>query len=109
MIVIVMSPHVSGQQPVHPLSQIRAMAGTHKEMEVIGHQAGGEQFKLDASLSFTDQRHEASIVPGLVEDLCSAIAAIDHVVALTTNHCTRRPWHMRTLGHGRADVSCRIS
>ena len=47
-IMLVISPHVTYQQPPHELTQCSLMRGFEHEMEVIRHQAKGEQLNANS-------------------------------------------------------------
>ena len=74
------APRGESERGVLDDSGERDVAGSDDEMDVIRHQAEGEDLVAEAGDPFLEEIDVASIVRGVGEDPLAAIAAMDHVV-----------------------------
>ena len=65
---------VSGQQPVHPTTQVAIVDRPESQMEVIGHDTVGEQPDRVTKPCFGDQGDKGLVVLGLVKDRGASVA-----------------------------------
>src|SRR5262245_19291583 len=61
-VLLVIPAYVSGEQPMHPIREIFCARGPHYKMNVVGHQAYGEQRYNQTLLSSRDEREELLVV-----------------------------------------------
>ena len=54
----------------------------HDEMEVVRHQAGGEDRQFLVLLCLRHEREEGGVVGWLMEDLRAPVGAVEHVIAV---------------------------
>ena len=75
------------EEPRHPPAQVAIGEGPHDEMEMIGHQAVGEDGhrRFDAGLS--DGLEEGEIVAVIEEDIAAIVDAVEDLVA-NAAHCS---------------------
>ena len=74
------------------------MIGVEDEVEVVGHQAVGQDAHREAVAGLSDEADEGGVVGVLVEDLGFAVAAVQNVVA-----------HVAESGSGRSGHSPKLS
>lgn len=75
------APNVRRHQPLHPPREVAVAVGPQDEVEVVGHQAVGEQSHGQPQTRLADDAEEGLVVLRLVEDLGAGVAAIQDVVA----------------------------
>ena len=72
--------NVASQQPVRPFRQTFIDARAKYEMEVVGHQTEGEDFRGGAPGRFACERHEPRVITGIMKYRGAGITAVDDVV-----------------------------
>ena len=95
--VTVVSSHVGGEKPLHPSTQVAVPPRPEHQVEVIGHEAIGEDSHRPPSTGFIDEAHERLVVLRLVEHPRASVAAIDHVITDIADRSPCRPRHVRML------------
>ena len=96
LIVLVVTPYVSVQQPMHPAAQVAVLLRQDDQVKVVRQQAIGQHRHPDLDASMGDGLQERLVVRLFAEHLPAAIAAIDHVIANTANRGSCCAWHKRT-------------
>jgi hypothetical protein len=82
MIVALISPDVCGQEPVHPTPQVAIPQGPQRELEVVGHQAVGQDAHRLPEVRLGEGADECLIVVVLVEDGGPVIAPVRDTIAV---------------------------
>lgn len=101
VVVLVVTADMSGEQPHHVFTQIAVAAWPEDEVEMVGHQAIGEQAHGDAFASLTQQFDEGGVIAVFVEDGTAAIAPIEDMVTVAALGTSWVAWHRsdyRVLG-----------
>ncbi len=62
MIVLVVTPHVRGHEPLHPLAQLAILPRPNNQVEVVRHQTVGQEAHVHAGAADTQQAGEGCIV-----------------------------------------------
>ena len=70
---------VRGHQPVHPAAQVAVVAGPQGQVEVVGHQAVGQDAHGRADHGLGHHVDEGIIIVGLVKDGGTGVAAVEDV------------------------------
>ena len=76
--------HVRGHQPVHPAAQVAVLAGPEGQVEVVGHEAVGQDAHRAADTGLGHHVEEGVIIVGLVEDRGSRVPPVEDVVGVTS-------------------------
>ncbi len=66
-------------------------------MDVVGHEACGNDGKPHSFLGAGDELNERTVVGGGMKDLHAAIGAIEHMVVVVRKEYSGRPWHGSTI------------
>lgn len=90
---------VRRRQPLHPVRQVAVLVRAQHEMEVVGHEAIG-QHAHRPTLACGDRGEEGGVVVGLVEDLGTAVAAIQDAVAEVADRGAGDTWQTRLSAPG---------
>jgi hypothetical protein len=96
-VVAVVSPHVTGEKPLHPAPQIAVAARPKHEMKMIRHQAPADQPHRQPFAGRLEQPHERREILVFVEHLAAGIATIQDVVAPIRSAGSGGPRHQRSL------------
>lgn len=89
----VIPTHMRRQQPVHPGTQIGSLTWPHQQVKVIRHQADSKHLQFNARLRLVHQLDELTVIGSTVKHASTIVAAIDHVIALTTYCRPGCSWH----------------
>src|SRR3990172_3585826 len=103
------TPHVRGQQPLQITRKLPLGPGPEDQMKVIRHEAKPKHPHRHALAGRPQQREKAAIVRLIVKDLGAGIAAVQHVVAQTTDGSSCGAGHagsVGTPGGSRKKVEC---
>ncbi len=73
---------MGGHQPLHPAREVTVAMRAEDQVEVVGHEAVGEQSHGQPDRGFADGLEEGGEVLGLVEDLGSGVTPVEDVVAI---------------------------
>jgi hypothetical protein len=93
MIVLVVAADVRGEEPAHEVAELAVLTGPERQVEMVGHQAIGEQTDGHALAGFPDEREEGGVIAVLAEDPLAAIAPVEDVVAIAADGGARGAWH----------------
>ena len=104
VVVLVVTAHVGVLQPVHPAAEIAVAVRPHRQVEVVGHEAVGQDGHGDLDAGVPDGLEERLVVPVLHEDLAAGVAAVEDVVAHPADRGSGRSWHGRY--HSREGREC---
>ena len=69
----------------------------YHEVNVIGHQASGEERHRKSLLCARDKREKLIVVRSLVEHLCLLIGSVQDVITGVGDDRPRGPWHAKKL------------
>ena len=92
------TPHVRGQQPLQITRKLPLGPGPEDQMKVIRHEAKPKHPHRHALAGRPQQREKAAIVRLIVKDLGAGIAAVQHVVAQTTDGSSCGAGHAGSVG-----------
>jgi hypothetical protein len=81
------------QQPVNPPAEVPILPGPKNQMEMVGHQAIGQDPHGLPQRCCGDHVEECLKVLVLVENLSAGIAPVEHVIAVTSGRRSRRARH----------------
>jgi hypothetical protein len=87
------APDMGGQQPVHPAAEIPIVMRPESQVEVVGHQAGGQDAHRDWHGGLGDHVQEGVRVLGLVEDLGAGVTAVADMVGEAAPGGASGAWH----------------
>ncbi len=76
--------HVRGHQPVHPAAQFAVLAGPEGKVEVVGHEAVGQDAHRGADTGLGHHIEEGVIIVGLVENRGPCVSPVKDVVGITS-------------------------
>ena len=76
--------HVRGHQPMHPAADIAVLARPEREVEMIGHQAVGEDAHRSANARLRHQVEERVVVIGLMEYRRPRVPPIEDVIGVAS-------------------------
>src|SRR6476619_3830076 len=96
-VVLVVSPHVRIEHPVHPAAQVAIGVRTKHEMKMVRHKAIRQHRHWNLDAGMADGLEEGKIIAILEKDFTTIVAAIDRVI---TNAADRGS---RGTGHDRRD------
>lgn len=102
VIMLVVAADMSGEQPHHVGAEIAVVAGPEGEVEMVGHQAIGEQTHGEAFSRLAQQFDEGGEVAVFLEDGASGVAAVEDVVAVAALASSWVAWHEEDYGEGAA-------
>jgi hypothetical protein len=85
---------VGRQQPVHPAADVALLARRYHHVEMVGHQAKGQQFQADALLRCGYKPEERLVLRRTVEHGRTVITAIDDVVIPAGDQQSATPCHV---------------
>ncbi len=94
-VILEVTTHVCGQQPVHPSRKITVTIRSNHQVKVIGHQAVSQQPHGKSQRRFTDDFKKCAVVLLLIKDPISSMTTVRHMIAITTKRRTsgtRNPW-----------------
>jgi hypothetical protein len=104
----VVPSHMCGERPVHPLCEIGRGSRPHDKMNMIWHQTGGENRQLKTILRTADERLKLLVVVRRMKDTCLLVATIQHVIAVVSNNCPSRPWHVAKVAQPSIEALLRM-
>src|SRR5271157_4392275 len=96
MVMFLVPTDMGRQQPVNPPADVPIVPGPKNQMEMVGHQAIGQDPHGLPKRCFGDHVEERLKVLVLVENLSAGIAPIEHVIAVTSGRRSRRARHDET-------------
>ena len=76
--------HVRGHQPVHPAAQLAILAGPDGQVEVVGHEAVGQDAHRGADSSLGHHFEEGVIILGSMKDRGPGVPPVKDVVGVTS-------------------------
>jgi hypothetical protein len=80
-VLFLVAAGVGGEQPVHAGAEVAVAGRPDSEVEVVGHQAKGQEAHREGGHSLGEQANEAVVVSLSVEDLGAAVTTVEGVVA----------------------------
>ena len=93
VVVTMVSPHVRGQEPLHPTTEIAIFARPKDEMKVIVHQYVAEQAHRQPLVGIGQKLLEGGEIAILMKDIGPTVTPIEHVVTETADRSTSSSWH----------------
>ena len=78
------APHMGRCQLMHPAAEFAVLAGPKREVEMIEHEAVGQDSHRLAQGGFGHQLDESVVVVGFVKHLGACVAAIEDMVGVST-------------------------
>src|SRR5271157_1464822 len=93
MVMFLVPTDMGRQQPVNPPADVPIVPGPKNQMEMVGHQAIGQDPHGLPKRCFGDHVEERLKVLVLVENLRAGIAPVEHVIAVTSGRRSRRARH----------------
>lgn len=94
-IVPMVAAHVTGEPPLHERTEGVRGRGLKHEVEMVGHEAEGEDPDRIAGFGVSEQGEEGAIVPVFVKDSRAPVAAVEHMVDVAANLATRNTRYHR--------------
>ncbi len=82
MIVMMVASDMCGEQPGHVVAELAVFAWPKGEVEMVGHQAKGQQADGNMLIGLVQEFEEGVVVAILVKDGAPSVPAIEHVVAM---------------------------
>jgi hypothetical protein len=82
MVMAVIAADVGVHQPGHPGAQVAVADRPEDQVEMVGHQAVGQDAHRPSPAGFLDQPGEGGVVGRLVDDLRACVAAIEDTIAV---------------------------
>ena len=102
VVVLMITADMGGKQPAHVIAQVAVAARPEDEMEVVGHEAIGQEADRDAFAGLAEQLEEGSEIAVLVEDGAARVPAVENVVAVTAQGSASIARHGGEYAMGRA-------
>ena len=94
-VMLMISTHVSTQQPMHVRRNRSIGIRPHDDMYVIRHEAIRKERQLDVGLSFGHQAQQGPVIFPFAEDSLAIVPARKHVLNDTGRTAASSPWHWR--------------
>jgi hypothetical protein len=91
-------------QPAHEGGEVAVLAGPQQQMEVVGHEAVGQQSHVEAGDGLLQDPLERGIVVIIVEESRSRISPVEGMVDQAAFGGTSRSWHILTVRRRKPDV-----
>jgi hypothetical protein len=88
------TPDMRRQRPLHPAAQVAVVARPKHQVEVIGHDAEGQDAHREPLAGSGQNGDEGFVVLVLVEDFGAVVAAVQDVVAVSANRGACGAWHL---------------
>ena len=92
-VVLQVAADMGGQQPMHPAAEVAVVMRPQRQVEVIGHQAVGEDAQGVTQARLGHHPQERLMVLLFMEDLGTAIAAIQHMITKAAGRSTQGSRH----------------
>ena len=80
-IVLMVAADMGVLQPVHPSAEVAVVGWLQDKVKMVGHQAEGQNRHRHLDAGMGDGLEEGLVIAVFVEDLASAIASVEDVVA----------------------------
>ena len=107
LILPMMTTHVRGEEPMGPAGQISVAVRAHDEVQMVRHEAEGQNRHREVLLRLDDERQKCSVVGRVVKNARVIVTSVDHVVAVSADDGTCRTGHTAKLaqvpGHDSSD------
>jgi hypothetical protein len=79
---------VARREPLHPVAEVAVFSRPEDEVEMVGHEAIGQQPHVASFGFLVEKLHEVGIVAGVVENFGTGISAVKNVVAKASGRCS---------------------
>lgn len=93
VVVPMVAPYMAGHPPLHEWADCCATGGLEDEMEMIGHQAEGENLHGMPGFGSGEQIQEGAIIPLRMEHRRAAVAAVEDMAGMTGEVTAWDAWH----------------
>ncbi len=105
MVMFLVPANMSRQQPVNPSAQVPVLPGPENQVEMVGHQAEGQDPHGTAECRFSHHVEERVKIPILMKNLRAGVAPVEDVKTVTTHGGSRGSRHTESPGRLEALLS----